>query len=52
VLGDLALVTVLANVRLDVRELQLREVVALNRRLERGFEAVQPLQRLLRFGLF
>jgi hypothetical protein len=35
-----------------VRELELREVVALNRRLERGLEAVQLLQRLLRLGLF
>jgi hypothetical protein len=52
VLRNPALEPVFANVRVDVREFELREVVALNRRLERGLEAVELLQGLLRLGLF
>jgi hypothetical protein len=51
VLSNAALEAVFANVRVDVTELELGEVVALNRRLERGLEAIQLLQRLLRLGL-
>ena len=52
VLGDAAFHAVLAHVPLDVRELELREVVALNRGLERCLEAVQLGQRRSRLGLF
>jgi hypothetical protein len=52
VLGNPALQAVLADVRVDVGELELREVVALNRRLEGGLEAVQLLQCGRRLGLF
>jgi hypothetical protein len=44
-------VAVLADARLGVRELELRQVVPLDRRLEGGLEGVEPLQRLRRLGL-
>jgi hypothetical protein len=51
VLRHAAFQAVLTYVGVDVRELELRQVVALNRGLQRRLKAVQLLQRLRRLGL-
>jgi hypothetical protein len=48
---DRPLTLVLAHVPLNVRELQLRQVIALDGRLERRLQGVQLVQCLRRLGL-